>query len=113
VSKENMGNKLYVGNLPFSATDESLMEMFAQVGQVQSARVITDRDTGRSKGFAFVEMSSEEEASQAITRFNGSDYEGRSLTVNEARPMAPREGGGGGGRKFGGGGGRGGGRQRW
>ena len=107
-----MGNKLYVGNLPFSATDESLMEMFAQVGQVQSARVITDRDTGRSKGFAFVEMSSEEEASQAITRFNGSDYEGRSLTVNEARPMAPREGGGGG-RKFGGGGGRGGGRQRW
>jgi len=111
LSKENMGNKLYVGNLPFSATDENLAEMFAQIGQVQSARVITDRDTGRSKGFAFVEMSSDEEAAQAIARFNGADFEGRSLTVNEARPMAPRESGGG--RKFGGGGNRGGGRQRW
>src|SRR5215475_8904886 len=113
-----MGKKLYVGNLPFSATDESLMQMFQQAGQVESARIITDRDTGRNKGFGFVEMSTEQEAADAITRFNGADFEGRSVTVNEARPMAPREGGGGGGgRGFGGGGGRdrgrgGGGRQR-
>jgi RNA recognition motif-containing protein len=118
--KENMGNKLYVGNLPFSATDESLREMFGQAGQVESAKVITDRDTGRSKGFGFVEMSTEEEAAQAIAKFNGSDLEGRALTVNEARPMTPREGGGGGRGGFRGGGGggggrrdRGGGRQRW
>jgi RNA recognition motif-containing protein len=109
-----MGKKLYVGNLPFSATDDSLMEVFQQAGQVESAKIITDRDTGRSKGFGFVEMSTDEEAQQAINRFNGTDFEGRSLTVNEARPMAPREGGGG--RPGGGGrdrGGRGGGRQRW
>jgi RNA recognition motif-containing protein len=112
-----MGKKLYVGNLPFSATDDSLMEVFQQAGQVESAKIITDRDTGRSKGFGFVEMSTDEEAQQAITKFNGVDFEGRALTVNEARPMAPREGGGGG--RFGGGGGRdrggrgGGGRQRW
>jgi RNA recognition motif-containing protein len=110
-----MGKKLYVGNLPFSATDESLMQMFQQAGQVESARIITDRDTGRAKGFGFVEMSTEQEAADAITKFNGTDFEGRSLTVNEARPMAPREGGGGG---RGSGGGRdrgrgGGGRQRW
>jgi RNA recognition motif-containing protein len=114
-NKENMGNKLYVGNLPFSATDDSLKEMFQQAGQVESARIITDRDTGRSKGFGFVEMSTQQEAADAITKFNGADFEGRSLTVNEARPMAPREGGGGG-RGFGGGhdrGKRGGGRQRW
>ena len=111
-----MGNKLYVGNLPFSANDDSLKEMFAQAGNVESAKVITDRDTGRSKGFGFVEMSTEQEAATAISKFNGADFEGRSLTVNEARPMAPRDGGGGGGRKFGGGGdrgNRGGGRQRW
>jgi RNA recognition motif-containing protein len=112
-----MGKKLYVGNLSFSATDDSLMELFQQAGQVESARIITDRDTGRSKGFGFVEMSTDEEAQQAINKFNGVDFEGRSLTVNEARPMAPREGGGGG-RGFGGGGGGrgrggGGGRQRW
>ena len=111
-----MGNKLYVGNLPFSATDDRLREMFAQAGQVESARIITDRDTGRSKGFGFVEMSTEQEAADAITKFNGVDFDGRSLTVNEARPMTPREGGGGG-RRFGGGGDRGnrggGGRQRW
>src|SRR2546426_7775295 len=99
-----MGNKLYVGNLPFSATDESLREMFKQAGQVESARIITDRDTGRSKGFGFVEMSTEQEATAAITKFNGVEVEGRSLTVNEARPMAPRDGGGGGGRGVGGGG---------
>ena len=112
-----MGNKLYVGNLPFSASDDSLREMFAQAGQVDSAKVITDRDTGRSKGFGFVEMSTDQEAQNAITKFNGADFEGRSLTVNEARPMVPREGGGGG--RGGGGGGRGsggkygGGRNRW
>ncbi len=104
-----MGNKLYVGNLPFSATDDSLREMFAQAGQVESARIITDRDTGRSKGFGFVEMSTEQEAAAAIKKLNGADLDGRSLTVNEARPMAPRDSGGGGGR----GGHRGGGRQRW
>jgi RNA recognition motif-containing protein len=112
-----MGKRLYVGNLPFSATDESLMQMFQQAGQVESARVITDRDTGRNKGFGFVEMSTEREAADAITKFNGTDFEGRTVTVNEARPMPPREGGGGG-KSFGGGGGRGkrgggGGRQRW
>src|SRR4029453_2646928 len=114
-----MGKRLYVGNLPFSATDESLMQMFQQAGQVESARIITDRETGRNKGFGFVEMSTEHEAADAITKFNGADFEGRSVTVNEARPKAPREGGGGG-RGFGGGGGRdrgrgggGGGRQRW
>ena len=115
-----MGNKLYVGNLPFSANDDSLREMFAQAGQVDSAKVITDRDTGRSKGFGFVEMSTDQEAANAITKFNGADFEGRSLTVNEARPMVPREGGGGGRGPGGGGGGRGGsggkyggGRNRW
>ena len=116
-AKDNMGKKLYVGNLPFSATDESLTQLFQQAGQVESTQIITDRDTGRSKGFGFVEMSSDQEAADAITRFNGADFEGRSLTVNEARPMAPREGGGGG-RGFGRGGDRGkrgggGGRQRW
>lgn len=104
-----MGKKLYVGNLPFSATDQTLMDTFSQAGKVESARVITDRDTGRSKGFGFVEMSSDEEAQAAISQFNGSDMQGRPLTVNEARPMAPREGGGGGGFGGGGRGGRGGG----
>jgi RNA recognition motif-containing protein len=112
-----MGNKLYVGNLPFSATDDSLRELFAQSGSVNSATIITDRDTGRSKGFGFVEMSSDQEASDAITKFNGTNFEGRTITVNEARPKAPREGGGGGGggrdRGGRGGGGGGGGRQRW
>lgn len=86
-----MGKKLYVGNLPFSATDQVLVDTFSQVGTVASAKVITDRDTGRSKGFAFVEMSTDEEASTAISQFNGAEYEGRALTVNEARPMVPRE----------------------
>ena len=106
-----MGNKLYVGNLPFSATDDSLREMFKQAGEVESARIITDRDTGRSKGFGFVEMSTEQQAADAIKKFNGVDLDGRALTVNEARPMAPRDGGGSGGRGPRGGGG--GGRQRW
>jgi RNA recognition motif-containing protein len=111
-----MGKKLYVGNLPFSATDQILSDTFAQCGKVESAKIITDRDTGRSKGFGFVEMSTEAEAADAIAKFNGADYDGRPMTVNEAKPMAPREnrggggfGGGGGGRGgFGGGGGRGG-----
>jgi RNA recognition motif-containing protein len=108
-----MGNKLYVGNLPFSATEDSLQQLFAQAGKVESATIITDRDTGRSKGFGFVEMSTEQEAADAISKFNGTDMGGRSITVNEARPKAPREGGfggGGGGRDRGG---RGGGGGRW
>lgn len=105
-----MGKKLYVGNLPYSATEQILIDTFAECGTVESAKVITDRETGRSKGFAFVEMSTDEEAKNAITKFNGADWNGRPMTVNEARPMAPREGGGGGGGRGGGyGGGRGGG----
>ncbi len=96
-----MGKKIYVGNLPFSATNETLSEMFAKYGAVDSSKIITDRDTGRSKGFGFVEMSDAGEADQAIEKLHGSDYGGRALTVNEARPMEPRSGGGGGG--FGGG----------
>src|SRR6476619_1876207 len=101
-----MGTKLYVGNLPYSATDQILSDTFAQCGTVKSSKIITDRDTGRSKGFGFVEMSTEAEAADAINKFNGADYDGRAMTVNEAKPMAPRENRGGGG--FGGGGGRGG-----
>ena len=113
-----MGKKLYVGNLPFSATEQVLADTFSQCGTVESAKIITDRETGRSKGFGFVEMSTEAEAADAISKFNNADYEGRPLTVNEAKPMAPREnrggGGGFGGNRdrggrggFGGGGGRG------
>jgi RNA recognition motif-containing protein len=103
-----VGKKLYVGNLPYSATEQVLVDTFAECGTVESAKVIMDRDSGRSKGFAFVEMSTEAEAQNAINRFNGADWEGRAMTVNEAKPMAPREnrGGGGGGRGGGGGGGR-------
>lgn len=100
-----MGKKLYVGNLPYSATDASLSDAFAQCGTVESSKIITDRDTGRSKGFGFVEMSTEAEAQTAISKLNGTDWEGRALTVNEAKPMAPREN-----RGFGGGGGGG---NRW
>ena len=99
--------KLYVGGLPYSISDKQLEEMFAAHGTVESARVITDRMTGRSKGFGFVEMSSQAEAQAAIDKINGTSVEGRSLTVNEAKPQAPR-GEGGGGR-----GGYGGGRNRW
>src|SRR3954453_21718581 len=102
-----MGKRLYVGNLPFSATEQALTETFGQCGTVESAKIITDRDTGRSKGFGFVEMSSDTEAQAAIEKYNGADFDGRPMTVNEAKPMAPREGLGGGG--FGGGGGGGGG----
>ena len=101
-----MGKKLYVGNLPYGVTDSDLQQMFEAHGAVQSAQVIMDRDTGRSKGFGFVEMGSDQEAQAAIAALNGAQMEGRSLTVNEARP---KEGGGGGGRGGrGGGGGRGG-----
>lgn len=101
-----MGKKLYVGNLPFSATDQVLVDTFSQCGTVESAKIIIDRDTGRSKGFGFVEMSTDAEAQDAITKFNGADYDGRALTVNEAKPMAPRTGGGGGGGRGGFGGNR-------
>ena len=107
-----MGKKLYVGNLPFNTTDESLHEIFSQAGSVQSAKIITDRDTGRSKGFGFVEMSNDAEADAAIAALNGQQHNGRALTVNEARPREDRGGGGGGGGRGGfggGGGGRGGG----
>jgi len=86
-----MGKKLYVGNLPFSTTDDSLHEMFSQAGSVTSAKVIMDRDTGRSKGFGFVEMSSDQEAADAIQKLNGQSLGGRAITVAEARPVTPRE----------------------
>ena len=103
-----MSKKLYVGNLAFQTTSQDLQELFAQAGTVESASIIEDRDTGRSKGFAFVEMSTEEEAAAAIDQFNGKELAGRMLKVNEARPKESRPGGGGG-RGFGGGGNRGGG----
>ena len=108
-----MGNKLYVGNLPYSFRDEDLQQAFAAHGSVSSAKVMMERDTGRSKGFGFVEMGSDAEAQAAINGMNGQQYGGRGLVVNEARPMeprAPRSGGGGfGGGAGGGGGGYGGG----
>ncbi|HEU4796286.1 MAG TPA: RNA-binding protein [Pyrinomonadaceae bacterium] len=99
-----MSKKLYVGNLSFQTTSQDLQDFFAQAGTVESASVITDRDTGQSKGFAFVEMSTDEEAAAAIEQFNGRELDGRMLRVNEARPRESRPGGGGG-RGFGGGGG--------
>ena len=101
-----MGRKLYVGNLPFSATEQTLSDTFAQCGTVDTVKIITDRDTGRSKGFGFVEMATDAEAQEAINLLNGQDLEGRAMTVNEAKPMPPRDsrGGGGGGRGGGGGG---------
>ncbi len=86
-----MGKKLYVGNLPFSATDQILSDTFAQCGTVESSKIIMDRETGRSKGFGFVEMSTDAEAQLGIQKFNGADYDGRPMTVNEAKPMVPRE----------------------
>jgi cold-inducible RNA-binding protein len=96
-----MAKKLYVGNLAFQTTSQDLQQLFGQAGTVESASVIEDRDTGQSKGFAFVEMSTEEEAAAAIEQFNGREVAGRTLKVNEARPRENR-GGGGGGRGFGG-----------
>ncbi|MFQ6007238.1 MAG: RNA recognition motif domain-containing protein [Woeseia sp.] len=89
-----MGRKLYVGNLPYSASQETLQDTFSQCGTVDSVNVITDRDTGRSKGFGFVEMSSNGEAQKAIQELNGSSIDGRPITVNEARPQQKRAGGG-------------------
>ncbi|MBI2769118.1 MAG: RNA-binding protein [Burkholderiales bacterium] len=112
-----MGNKLYVGNLPYSYRDSDMEQAFSQFGTVSSAKVMMERDTGRSKGFGFVEMSSDAEAQAAITGMNGQQVGGRGLVVNEARPMEPRAprsggfgggGGGGGGGGYGGGGGGGG-----
>jgi RNA recognition motif-containing protein len=110
-----MGSKIYVGGLPYSATEQQLSDLFAAHGAVTSARIITDKFTGQSRGFGFVEMSSDSEAQAAITALNGSEMGGRTLTVNEARPQEPRTGGGGRG-GFGGGGARagsGGKRDRW
>lgn len=101
-----MGKKLYVGNIPFNCTEDELHHKFSEAGNVESVRIIVDRETGRSKGFCFIEMGSDDDAANAISRFNGSDFNGRPLTVNEARPMEqrpPRRDGGRGG--FGGGGG--------
>ena len=101
-----MGRKLYVGNLPYSASEEDLSTKFATCGTVESAKLIIDRDTGRSKGFGFVEMASDAEARAVIDSFDGTDYDGRPMKVNEARPQEKRSGGGGpGGRGRGGGGG--------
>src|SRR5215467_15090484 len=100
-----MGKKLYVGNLTYGVTDSALQQMFEAHGTVQSAQVIMDRDTGRSKGFGFVEMGSDQEAQAAIAALNGQQIDGRALTVNEARPREDRGGGGGGRGGYGGGGG--------
>lgn len=98
-----MGKKLYVGNLTYSVTDSNLEEWFGQYGTVQSTQVITDRDTGRSKGFAFVEMDTDAQAQAAIQGLNDQEHGGRRLTVNEAKPRQPRTGGGSGGGGYGGG----------
>ena len=113
-----MSTKLYVGNLSFKTTEDDLNELFSKAGTVESASVVTDRDSGFSRGFGFVEMSSDDEAKSAITQFNGTEIDGRALNVNEARPREDRGGSGGGGGGFrggnrggGGGGNRGG--SRW
>lgn len=119
-----MSTKLYVGNLSFNTSNEDLQELFGQSGTVESVNIVEDRDTGRSRGFGFVEMSSAEEGKTAIEQLNGKEVDGRSLTVNEARPREERSGGGGnrggggrggygGGGNRGGGGGYGGGGSRW
>lgn len=96
-----MSSKLYVGGLPYATTESQLTTIFSEHGTVESARVVADKFTGQSRGFGFVEMSTDEEAQAAITALNGSQMDGRSLTVNIAKPMEPRSGGGGG--RFGGG----------
>lgn len=102
-----MAKKLFVGSLAYSVTQAQLEELFAQAGKVESATIIIDRETGRSKGFGFVEMSTESEAAEAISKFNNYNLDGRAMVVNEARPQAPRPSfGGSGDRGFGGGGGR-------
>ena len=96
-----MGKKLYVGNLPYSTNDETLSQLFGEFGTVESAQVIMDQYSGRSKGFGFVEMGSDEEATKAIESMNEKEIDGRSIKVNEARPKTRRDGGGGGGRRGG------------
>src|ERR1051326_5320697 len=103
-----MGRKLYVGNLSYNVDSSQLEQLFAAHGTVESAEIINDRDTGRSKGFGFVQMSSDEEAQAAIAALNGQQHDGRALTVNEAKPREERPRGGGGGGGYGGGGGGGG-----
>ncbi len=98
-----MGRKLYVGNLPYTAAEQGLSDKFAAFGTVLSVKLITDRDTGRTKGFGFIEMASEAEAHAAIDSLDGTDYEGRPMKVNEARPQQKRSGGGGGRGAYGGG----------
>ena len=105
-----MSMKLYVGNLAFQTSSEDLQQLFAQAGTVESAAVVEDRETGRSRGFGFVDMSSKEEGDAAVTQFNGKEVNGRALTVNEAKPRENRNGGGGGRGGYGGGRGGGGGR---
>lgn len=100
-----MSTKIYVGNLSFDATTEDLKKMFGEIGTVESTNIIEDRETGRSRGFAFVEMSSKEEAETAISALNGKEVDGRALTVNEAKPRENRAGAGGGRGNYGGGGG--------
>src|SRR2546430_6335034 len=107
-----MGTKLYVGNLSFNTTENELQELFSQAGAVQEVSLMQDKFTGKSRGFAFVTMGSDEDAQNAISKLNGQTVEGRPLTVNEARPREPRPPGGGGGRGYGGGGGGYGGRPR-
>jgi len=85
-----MGKKLFVGNLPFAASDENLVSIFSNAGKVESARVVSDRNSGRSKGFGFVEMSTDAEAADALAKFNGADWEGRKMTVSEAKAEAPK-----------------------
>src|SRR5689334_24247290 len=115
-----MPSKLYVGNLPYAVTNDDLQELFSQVGQVQSVAIITDKFSGQSKGFGFVEMSTAEEANRAIQQFNDTELKGRNIKVNEAKPRESGFGGGGGGNRGGGnrgggsrGGGDRGGRDRW
>jgi RNA recognition motif-containing protein len=104
-----MGTKLFVGNLSFDVIENDLQDLFAQAGSVNSVDIMQDRTTGRSRGFGFVEMASEADTAKAISMFNGKEFKGRALTVNEARPREERGGGGGGGYRGGGGGGGGGG----
>jgi cold-inducible RNA-binding protein len=98
-----MGTRIFVGNLPFDATDSDLQDLFGQAGAVTSASILQDRETGRSRGFGFVEMANQPDTTKAISMFNGKDFKGRALTVNEARPREERGGGGGGYRGDGGG----------
>ena len=111
-----MGRKLYVGNLPYTASEQDLQDLFSQAGAVESVNVMRDMATGRARGFAFVEMASDDDAQKAIDQLNNTDFGGRNLTVNEARPKTAGGAGGGGGRGggggYGGGGGGGGGRKR-